>query len=125
MKALLCGMLLAVFALTAAADTDITGKWSGSVNATSPDGEATNQPAFLILKQTGSEITGTVGPNEDEQVPIVKGKIEGAKITIEANHEGHTVKLALVLAEEHIKGEASIEMEGQTKTVKIDVTRVK
>lgn len=125
MKALLCSMLLAVCALTAAADTDITGKWSGSVNATTPEGEAKTETAFLVLKQTGSEITGTVGPNEGEQFPIQKGKIDGDKITIEADHEGHTIKLALVLAEDHIKGDATIEMEGQAKTAKIDVTRVK
>lgn len=125
MKALLSTLLLAVFALTAAADTNITGKWSGSVNATTPDGEAKTETAFFVLQQTGSEIRGTVGPNEDQQFQIQKGKIEGDKITIEADHEGHTIKLALVLAEDHIKGEASIEAEGQTKTAKVDVTRVK
>jgi len=124
MKALICGFLLVVFALTAAADTDITGKWSGSLNVTTPDGEK-NETAFLIFKQTGSDITGSVGPNEDQQFPIQKGKIDGDKITIEADHEGHTVKLALVLAEDHIRGDMSIEMEGQTRTAKLDVTRVK
>ncbi|HKE23210.1 MAG TPA: hypothetical protein VKB88_12670 [Bryobacteraceae bacterium] len=124
MKALICSFLLAVFAVTAMADTDITGKWTGSLNVTTPDGEK-NETAFLVLKQTGSDITGSVGPSEDQQFPIQKGKIEGDKITIEVDHGGHPIKLALVLAEDHMKGDMSIEMEGQTRTAKLDVTRVK
>lgn len=125
MKALLCALLLSIVALTATADTDITGKWSGSFDITAPDGGVQNETAFLILKQAGSEITGSVGPHEDQQFPIVKGKIDGQKITIEADHEGHTLKLALVLAGDHIKGDASMEGGGQTATAKLDVTRVK
>lgn len=125
MRALLCALLLGVAALTAVADTDITGKWSGSFDVTAPDGGVKNSTAFLILKQAGSDITGSVGPDEDQQFPISKGKIEGDKITIEADHEGHTLKLALVLAGEHIKGDASMEQDGQTATAKLDVTRVK
>lgn len=125
MKALVCTLLLCVFALTAAADTDITGKWSGSFDITQPDGGVKNSTAFLILKQAGSEITGSVGPVEDEQFPIMKGKIDGEKITIEADHDGHTLKLALVLAGDHIKGDASMDVQGQTATAKLDVTRVK
>jgi len=123
MKALICGFLLVVFALIAAADTDITGKWSGSLNVTTPGGETHQETAFLILKQTGSDITGTVGPSEDRQFPIQNGKIEGDKITIEADHEGRSIKLALVLAEDHIKGDMS--MGGDSGTAKLDVTRVK
>jgi hypothetical protein len=125
MKALLCGFLLVSSALVAAAaGTDITGKWSGSFDINGPDG-VRNDTAFLILKQAGSEITGSVGPNEDQQFPIIKGKIDGEKITIEADHEGSTIKLALVLAEGHIKGDASMEMNGENATAKLDVTRVK
>jgi hypothetical protein len=125
MKTLLCAFLLGLAALTAAADTDITGKWSGSFDITAPDGGVKNDTAFLILKQAGSDITGSVGPSEDHQFPIAKGKMEGDKITIEADHEGHTLKLALVLAGDHIKGDASLEEDGQTATAKLDVTRVK
>lgn len=125
MKAWLAVLLLGAFALTAAADTDITGKWSGSFEITTPDGETHNDTALLILKQSGSDITGTVGPNEDQQFPIQTGKIEGDKITIQADHEGRTLKLALVLVADHIKGEANLTREGETSKAKLDVTRVK
>jgi hypothetical protein len=125
MRALLCSLLLVVFALTAAADTDVTGKWSGSFVTMTPDGGTKDGTAVLILKQSGSDITGTVGPSEDEQFRILKGKIEADNIIIEADHDGHTIKLALVLAENHIKGDASMATDERTMTAKLDVTRVK
>ena len=70
----------------------------GSFNATGPNGEVKETTAVLMLKQTGTDITGTVGPSEDAQFAIQKGKIEGDKITLEADHEGHTIRFDLVLA---------------------------
>ena len=125
MKAFLCFLILAAFAGVAMADGGITGKWTGSLNMTSPNGETRESTALLVLKQNGAEITGTVGPNEEEQVPIVKGKIEGDKITMEAEHDGHSIKFDLVLAADRITGEANMSGEGQTAKAKLDVTRAK
>ena len=125
MKILACCFLLAALAFTAAADVDITGKWSGSFNITNPDGETNDSTALLMLKQNGNEITGTVGPNETEQFQIQKGKIEGDKITLEVDHDGNMIKFTLVLAEERIKGDAEFTRDGQTAKAKIDVTRAK
>ena len=124
MRTFLCFLVLAVLACAAVADVDVTGKWSGSFNMTGPDGDKEGT-AVLILKQSGTEISGTVGPNEDEQFPIQKGKIEGDKITLEADHEGHTLKIDLVLAADRITGEAHMSAEGQTLSGKIDVSRAK
>src|SRR5262245_18080588 len=82
MRTVLCALLLGALALVAAPDTNVTGKWSGSFNVTTPDGQTKESTVFLILNQSGSEITGSVGPTEGEQLPIKKGKIEGDKITI-------------------------------------------
>jgi preprotein translocase subunit SecD len=112
-------------ALTAAA-ADVTGKWSGTFNITRPDGETKEAEALLDLKQNGSEITGSVGPNESERYPIAKGKIEGNKITLEsAEGEGPAIKFELVLEGDHIKGDASASREGQTMKAKLDLTRAK
>ncbi len=125
MKTLACCFLLAVFALTAIADINVTGKWSGSFNVTNQNGETKDDTAFLVLKQTGNEITGTAGPNEGEQFPIQKGKIDGDRITLEVEHEGGVIKFNLVVAEERIKGDAEASHEGQTFKAKVDVTRAK
>ncbi|HMC60180.1 MAG TPA: hypothetical protein VKJ01_13385 [Candidatus Solibacter sp.] len=125
MKVFACFLLLLGLALSAAA-ADITGNWSGSFNITRPDGETKEAEALLVLKQNGSEITGSVGPNENERHPIAKGKIEGDKITLEtAEGDGPAIKFELVLEGDHIKGGATAEHDGQTMKAKLDLTRVK
>jgi hypothetical protein len=123
MRTLLCFLVAA--ALAAAADVDVTGKWVGNFNITNPDGETNESTAVLNLKQSGAEITGTVGPNEDEQAAIQKGKIEGNKITMEAEHNGHTIKFELMIAADRITGDANLSRDGQTAKAKVDVTRAK
>jgi hypothetical protein len=126
MKVLGCFLLLLGLALSAAA-ADITGNWTGSFNITGPGGETKESEALLMLKQNGSAITGTVGPNENQRHTIAKGTIEGSKITLEtAGEDGQPViKFNLVLEGEHIKGEAMGEHDGQIMKAKLDVTRVK
>jgi hypothetical protein len=125
MKTLLLFIVLAALAGMAFADVDVSGKWTGSFNPTGANGETKESTAVLILKQSGAEITGTVGPNDDEQYPIKNGRIEGNKITLEADHDGHTLKLELVLAAERLTGEAHMSREGENMKAKIDVSRAK
>src|SRR3954467_6542003 len=98
MRTILCALLLCAFALAAAPDTDVTGKWSGTFKLTGPGGQTKDTTALLVLKQNGSEITGTVGPHEDEQHAITKGKIAGDKITLESadGEMAITFNLALI-----------------------------
>lgn len=125
MKTLLLSLLaLVALAGLAMADTNVTGNWSGSFNISNPNGESKDATAFLMLKQSGGDITGTVGPNEDEQFPIQKGKIEGDKITLVAEHDGHTIKLDLVLAADRITGEANMSGDEGTMKAKLDLKRV-
>ena len=131
MRTLLCVLVLSLSVLAfssmaIADDVNVTGKWSGSFNITHASGETEDSTAFLVLTQTGSEITGTVGPDEDKQLPIQKGKIEGAKITLEADNQGRTIKFALILSADHITGEASMSEDGGgIGKAKLDVTRKK
>ena len=125
MRTILCFLILAAFAGIAVADVNVTGKWSGSFNAVGPDGQTKDSTAVLVLKQNGSEITGTVGPNEGEQHEITKGKIEGDKITLESNDGGIAIKFDLALAGDRITGEANAVGEGRTLKAKIDVKREK
>jgi len=117
--------MLAILAGVAVADVNVTGKWSGTFNTADPNGEAKESTALLVLKQSGSDITGTVGPNADEQFPIQKGKIDGDKITLEVDHDGHTMTFNLVLAADRMTGEAEMARDGETRKAKIDVSRAK
>jgi hypothetical protein len=125
MKTILLLVLTITLAGLALADTNVTGKWSGSFNTAGPNGETKESTALLMLKQNGTDITGTVGPNEDEQFPIQKGKIEGDKITLQVDHDGHAMTFSLVLASERITGEAQMSRDGETMKAKIDVSRAK
>lgn len=115
-------LLFAAMALSAA---DISGKWSGSFTMTGPGGEDQQDTAFVILQQKGTELTGSGGPDESRQWPILKGKVEGNKITFEVQSDGPLYKVECMLVGDHIKGDVTVVQEGQTAKAKVDVTRVK
>ena len=126
MKTLVCLLLLGVLALCAMTDVNVTGKWSGSFNIAAPNGDLKESTALLVLKQNGTEITGTAGPNEEQQFAIQKGKIEGDKITLEVRDDNsHLIKFDLVFANERIKGDANMSADGESRKAKVDVGRMK
>ena len=125
MKTILCILLIGALALVAAPETNITGQWSGTFNITGPDGQTNSGTAVLQLKQTGSEVTGSVGPHEGEQHAIKSGKIEGDKITLLVEDEGRVINFDLVVAADRIKGDVKIARGDQKATATIDVTRAK
>jgi hypothetical protein len=118
-------LILAAWCVVTAAAADVTGRWTGTFKATNPDGETRDGTALMIIKQTGSDITGTVGPNEGEQHAITKGKIEGDKITLESADGPMVIKLNLVLTGERIAGDVTASGEGRNMKAKIDLGRAK
>jgi hypothetical protein len=128
MRTLTCLLLLAGLAICASPDVSVTGTWSGTFHITAPDGETKDTGALLVLKQEGSMITGTVGPDEGERITIKKGTIEGNKITLECSDEEHnrSIRFDLAIEGERIKGEANFSnAEGEKRNAKLDVGRVK
>jgi hypothetical protein len=124
MKTLFVFLLMTLVVLTAAA-ADVTGKWSGSFITTAPDGNIRESTALLDLKQSGTDITGSVGPNEEERYPIGKGRIDGNKITLEVQNENRSMKFELTLAGERMQGEANMTADSETRKAKLDLKRVK
>jgi hypothetical protein len=118
-------LMMAVVAGLAMADVDVTGRWAGSFNVTDPNGETKESTALLLLKQNGSEITGTLGPNDGEQRVITKGKISGDRISLESTDGGLTIKFELVVAGDRITGGATAVDDTRKRTAKLDVTRAK
>ena len=125
MRTLLLFIVVAALAGIAIADTNVTGKWSGSFNVMDENGGTKESTAVLMLKQSGSEITGTVGPDEGEQHAITKGKIDGDKITLESADGNVSIKLDLALAGDRITGNVNAVGEGRNIKGKIDVMRAK
>ncbi len=125
MKLLLCLSILALACLPAAADVNVTGNWSGTFTAIGPDGQSKDSGALLILKQNGTEITGTAGPDESQQFTIKSGKIDGNKITLEVDAGEHQMHVELTLAEDHMEGTASAQGDSGERHAKLDLKRVK
>jgi len=118
--------ILWVIALSAVSlFADVTGKWSGSFDVT-VDGETKADTALLNLKQTGNKITGTAGPNEDKQMRIRAGSIEGNTVTleVEGDEDDHpVVYLTLVVDGDHMTGSAKADSPDHKMTAKVDVKR--
>lgn len=117
-------VMLLASTLVAMTAEDLTGKWAGSF-VISMDGETKDDAAYMVLTQKGTELTGTAGPNSDQQWPIAKGKVEGSKVTFEVNADGPVLKFELTLADGHLKGEAKAEQDGHTMKAAVDVQRKK
>jgi hypothetical protein len=122
MKGILCLLALAggLFA-----DTNLTGNWTGTFSPIDAQGVEHSGPALLKLKQTGTEITGSVGPGEEEQHTITKGRIEGNKVTLDVSEDGHELHIILTLAEDTLKGDLNASHDGQQMKAKLDVKRAK
>ena len=91
---------------------DVTGTWSGPMAMTKGN-ETREDTAYLVLKQTANEITGTIGPNAENQRPITKGTADGDNLYIEAVIEGEN-KLVLRLKVEGEKLVGNLKAEGPT-----------
>jgi hypothetical protein len=74
---LLLGAMLSAVALCA---PNVTGKWSGTLQM---DGQNDAKPAYSIFKQDGNKLSGSVGPNENEQDSFEGGKVDGDKLTFD------------------------------------------
>ena len=121
-----------VFAMpTVQAAEDLSGKWSGKFNITM-EGQTREDVAYAVIKHTGADFAGTIGPNAGEQWTISKGKVEetkeATKVTFDVlppSGEG-IVKFELALVKGHLVGKATMTAgEGRVATAEVDLERVK
>ncbi|WP_321471788.1 hypothetical protein [uncultured Paludibaculum sp.] len=122
-------ILILTFALFAAAAVmlaaDATGTWTGTFTVKGDGDSPEPRPALLVLKQDGDKLTGTAGPNADEQHPIEKGVIADGKITFEVAAGESIMKFALVLNGDEISGDIQRDRDGEHQTAKLAVKRQK
>lgn len=111
--------ILALMSAAIALSADATGTWKGQF--TPSDREP--GPALLILKQDGTGLTGTAGPNEEEQRPIQNGKVEEGKLIFELPAGELVMKFHLTLDGDEIKGDITRERDGNIQTAKLHVKR--
>jgi hypothetical protein len=117
MKLLLTSLLLTL-SISAA---NLSGKWTGTFIDTSEGNKS--ETAMVILTQDGNTLTGTAGPNEGEQMPIVNGKVDGNNVTFDVKAGEMTVHFTLQLVDKHLKGSAKAEANGESHSATLDLTR--
>ena len=114
---------IALLLFTLPAAVDVTGKWSGTFDVQTAQGDSRTSPIFMILKQEGGALSGSGGPNEGEQHPIQNGKIEGDRLTFEVSRDNGTIHFDLRATETEIKGEMRRSRDGSTETAKVSLKR--
>jgi hypothetical protein len=115
-------MLLAIVLMA-----DPTGKWSGSVSGQfrAVDGD-TSQPLFAVLKQDGTTLTGSIGPDENTQILMRNGTAEGDRLRFEVGQgDKGTLHFDLKASAGEIRGEALFKkFDGDETRFKVELKRV-
>lgn len=114
-----------VFALQEKAP-DLSGTWTGKFQVA---GQADKEEsAYLILKQTGAELSGSIGPNAERQQAINKGAVatgkDGTAVTFDSGRPGHVLTFDLKLVDGKLKGTVKDEFYPDNK-VTVDLQRSK
>jgi hypothetical protein len=126
MKILAALAVLLVTAATAQAQTtNLTGKWTGKLTRTAPDGRSQAIDWMADLTQKGKVLTGTTGPNAERQWPLEKGgAVAGTKVTFKVQQpDGPMRTFTLTLVKDRLEGDMLAEFQGQSFTAKVDLGR--
>jgi hypothetical protein len=124
-------VLMAVLLLTTpqgtATTADLTGKWTGTLTRTAPDGRTQSIDWMFDLTQKGKVLTGTTGPNAERQWTIEKGgAVNGDKVSFKVQQpDGPMRTFTLTLVKGRLEGEMLAELKGQSFTAKVDAGRAK
>ena len=121
--------LIAVLLLSAPQGTaqtaNLTGKWTGTLTRTAPDGRTQSIDWMFDLTQKGKVLTGTTGPNAERQWAIEKGgTVDGDKINFKVQQpDGPMRTFTLKLVKGRLEGDMLAELKGQSFTAKVDAGR--
>lgn len=121
---------IAIFLFTMAPaqaqSTNVTGKWTGTMTRTAPDGRSQTIDWMADLTQKGKVLTGTTGPNAERQWALAKGGVDGTKVTFTVQQpDGPLRSFTLALVKDRLQGEMLAELNGQSFTTKVDLARAK
>ena len=119
--------VLLTMAPAPAQETSVTGKWTGTLTRTAPDGRTQSIDFMFDLTQKGKVLTGTAGPNAERQWEIQKGGVaDGGKVTFRVQQpDGPLRTFTLTLVKDRLQGEMLAELKGQSFTTKVDLGRDK
>jgi hypothetical protein len=118
-------MLLFALAPLAVAATDISGKWTGSMDKKTPDGQVDSTPVVAEFKLDGKTVTGTANVPGFDPLMVQRGMLDGDQLTFEVQGDdgNYAVRLTVVSASE-LKGEVKFtDPNGRAETAGLTFSR--
>lgn len=112
--------ILLLLASTALAG-DLSGKWSGTFRATGADHDV---PQLFILKQEGSRLTGSGGPDEREQYPIENPRVDDDKVAFEITTGEWKFSYHLKVSGPHLTGDLELTSADSRRAAKVALNKV-
>jgi hypothetical protein len=113
--------MIALFTATLAMAADVSGNWSGTITPETGEGP---QPLYLVLHQSGDQLTGTGGPSAAEQHPMQNGRVQGDRLTFEVSAGKGTFVFDLKMTGDEIRGDLQIKDDQQTIGTKVSLKRM-
>ena len=101
---------------------DLTGKWSGAFKVAGGDHDV---PQLFLLKQDGSKLTGSGGPNEGEQYPIENGRVDGDRVRFELTTGEWKFRYSLKASEGKMVGDLELKAVNDSRKATVSLGRVK
>lgn len=97
-----------------------SGSWQGTVTVSMPDGTKDSLPIVAYFKENGSDVTGSLGPDEGTQQQI-SGTVKDNKLsfTIPLQAGNIAIELSLTSDGNHIKGIGKRPDVGETAIVEL------
>lgn len=128
LRRMVLGYLLAVLSpvwvQAADAEAQFSGTWSGSFDIHFADGRVIKDTAWLVLQQSGTTVSGTVGPKPEQQGPIRDGSVSGNEIQFVADSTpGKILKFEMRREGDELSGEARGEIGNDQVRVVLAVAR--
>ncbi len=122
-RTLAIDVLMVMLCVVSAGASDLAGKWSGTFKASGGDHGI---PQLVILKLEGNKLTGSAGPDAEEQYPIENGWIEKDRVRFEVTSGEWKFSYDLQRAgDDEMKGNLELTSVNNRRTAVVSLSRVK
>ena len=116
------------FAYTSSTDSSsLSGSWAGTIAIPEKGRRGDKEPLHATFKQNGSELTGTLGPDEKSQLAISKGHVEvtkfGTIVTFDMVGPNFAAHFELVPSGGVLRGVAKLDTEKATAAVELQILK--
>ena len=101
-----------------AATVNLSGVWTGAFR-----GGDSDIPQLFTLKQQGTKILGTGGPDSTEQYPVLNGSVTGDVVKFEVDNGQRKFLYSLKGTDRKLRGSLTIKNAKDTRTTTVWLER--